>query len=74
MDQSVADWTIVPGPNAPGASPNVLICLIDDSGFGGPSTLGGVIGTPNLTRVQQIGLTYNRVHVTAVCSPRGRRS
>ena len=26
MDQSVADWTIVPGPKAPEGRPNVLIC------------------------------------------------
>jgi arylsulfatase A-like enzyme len=47
----------------------VLIVLIDDAGFGNPDTFGGPIATPNLTRVQQMGLTYNRFHVTAVCSP-----
>jgi hypothetical protein len=41
IDQSVADWTIVPGPKAPEAAPNVLICLIDDAGFGQPDTFGG---------------------------------
>ena len=69
MDQSVADWTIVPGPKAPDDAPNVLICLIDDAGFGQPDTFGGRVGTPNLTRVRQAGLTYNRFHVTALCSP-----
>jgi arylsulfatase A-like enzyme/uncharacterized membrane protein len=69
MDQSVEDWTIVPGPKAPDGAPNVLICLIDDAGFGNPDTFGGPISTPNLTRVQQAGLTYNRFHVTALCSP-----
>jgi len=69
MDQSVADWTIVPGPKAPEAAPNVLICLIDDAGFGQPDTFGGPIRTPNMTRVQQAGVTYNRFHVTALCSP-----
>jgi arylsulfatase A-like enzyme/uncharacterized membrane protein len=69
LDESVADWTIVPGPQAPEDAPNVLIVLIDDAGFGGPDTFGGTIRTPNLTRVQQQGLTYNRFHVTAVCSP-----
>ncbi|MGJ6126693.1 arylsulfatase [Mycolicibacterium sp. Y3] len=67
--ESVADWTIVAGPHAPENAPNVLIVLIDDAGFGGPDTFGGGIRTPNLTRVQQRGLTYNRFHVTAVCSP-----
>ena len=47
----------------------MLIVLIDDAGFGGPDTFGGGIKTPALTRVQEMGLTYNRFHVTAVCSP-----
>ncbi|POY12135.1 arylsulfatase, partial [Mycobacterium kansasii] len=69
MGESVGDWTIVPGPKAPEGAPNVLIVLIDDAGFGGPDTFGGAIRTPTLTRVAQNGLTYNRFHVTAVCSP-----
>jgi arylsulfatase A-like enzyme/uncharacterized membrane protein len=69
LDESVGDWTIVPGPKAPEGAPNVLVVLIDDAGFGGPSTFGGGIETPNLTRVQQAGITYNAFHVTAVCSP-----
>ena len=69
FDKSVGDWTIIPGPKAPDEAPNVLIVLIDDAGFGGPDTFGGGISTPNLTRVGQMGLQYNRFHVTAVCSP-----
>ncbi len=69
LDQSAADWSFIPGPKAPEDAPNVLIVLIDDAGFGGPDTFGGEIRTPALTRVQEMGLTYNRFHVTAVCSP-----
>jgi arylsulfatase A-like enzyme/uncharacterized membrane protein len=69
LDESVADWTIVPGPKAPEGAPNVLVCLIDDAGFGNPDTFGGPISTPNLTRVGEMGLTYNRFHVVALCSP-----
>ena len=69
MGESVGDWTIVPGPEAPDGAPNVLMVLIDDAGFGGPDTFGGAIRTPTLTRVANNGLTYNRFHVTAVCSP-----
>jgi arylsulfatase A-like enzyme/uncharacterized membrane protein len=69
LGEAVGDWTIIPSPKAPEGAPNVLICLIDDAGFGGPDTFGGGIATPNLTRVQQMGVTYNRFHVTAVCSP-----
>jgi arylsulfatase A-like enzyme len=65
----VGDWTVIMGAKAPENAPNVLIVLIDDAGFGGPDTFGGDIRTPNLTRVQQRGLTYNSFHVTAVCSP-----
>lgn len=69
MRESVADWSMVPGPKAPEGAPNVLLVLIDDAGFGSPDTFGGPIVTPTFTRVQQKGLTYNRFHVTAVCSP-----
>jgi arylsulfatase len=69
LDKSVGDWTIIPGPKAPEDAPNVLIVLIDDAGFGAPDTFGGGISTPNLTRVGETGLYYNRFHVTAVCSP-----
>jgi arylsulfatase len=69
LEASVADWSIVPGPKAPEGAPNVLVVLVDDAGFGQASTFGGPVNTPSLTRVQQMGLTYNRFHVTAVCSP-----
>lgn len=69
LDQSVPDWSMIPGPKAPDGAPNVLVVLIDDAGFGGPAPFGGGIDTPTLARVQQMGLTYNRFHVTAVCSP-----
>jgi arylsulfatase A-like enzyme/uncharacterized membrane protein len=69
LSESVPDWTFIPRPTAPEGAPNVLVILIDDAGFGGPETFGGPISTPNLSRVQQMGVTYNRFHVTAVCSP-----
>lgn len=69
LEESVGDWAMVAPTHAPDDAPNVLIVLIDDAGFGGPDTFGGAIRTPNLTRVQGQGLTYNRFHVTAVCSP-----
>ncbi len=69
LKDSVADWAMIPGPKAPEGAPNVLLVLIDDAGFGAPETFGGPISTPNYTRVQEMGATYNRFHVTAVCSP-----
>ena len=69
LDTSVADWTIAMTPSAPEGAPNVLLVLIDDAGFGNPSTFGGPVSTPNMSRVADEGLTYNRFHVTALCSP-----
>ena len=67
--ESAQDWSFIPGVSAPEGAPNVLLVLIDDAGFGGPDTFGGGISTPTLTRVQEMGVTYNAFHVTAVCSP-----
>ena len=54
---------------APKGAPNVVIVLIDDIGFGGPSTFGGPIQTPTLDRLAKSGLTFNNFHTTALCSP-----
>ena len=54
---------------APKDAPNVVIVLIDDIGFGGPSTFGGPIQTPTLDRLARTGLRYNNFHTTALCSP-----
>lgn len=50
-------------------SPNVLIILLDDVGFGQTSTFGGPVETPTLERLSKGGLRYNRFHTTALCSP-----
>jgi arylsulfatase A-like enzyme len=57
--------TVVP----PKGAPNVLLIMTDDSGFGVPSTFGGVIPTPTLDRVAKNGLRYTQFHSTALCSP-----
>lgn len=54
---------------APADAPNVVLVLLDDVGFGAASTFGGIIETPNIDRIAQAGLRYNRFHTTAVCSP-----
>ncbi len=54
---------------APAGAPNVVIVLIDDLGFGAPSTFGGPISMPAFDRLAQNGLRYNNFHTTAVCSP-----
>lgn len=69
LDGSEPDWNLIGHPVPPTGAPNVLVVLIDDAGFGNPSTFGGPIQTPNLTRLADGGLRYNRFHVTALCSP-----
>ncbi len=49
--------------------PNVLIVLIDDAGPALPSTFGGAVRTATLDRVVSEGVTFNRFHTTAMCSP-----
>lgn len=53
----------------PKKAPNVLLIITDDSGFGVPSTFGGVIPTPTMDRIATNGLRYNNIHSTALCSP-----
>ena len=53
----------------PADAPNILIILIDDVGPATPSTYGGEIHTPTLDRVAKAGISYNRFHSTAMCSP-----
>jgi len=50
-------------------APNILIILMDDVGPATPSTYGGEINTPTLDRVAKAGISYNRFHTTAMCSP-----
>ena len=69
LEASVPDWTINMTPSPPDGAPNVLVVLIDDAGFGNPSTFGGPVDTPSMTRLADEGLTFNRFHVTALCSP-----
>jgi arylsulfatase A-like enzyme len=53
----------------PADAPNILIILMDDVGPGQASTYGGEIHTPTLDRVAKAGISYNRFHSTAMCSP-----
>lgn len=48
---------------------NVVIVLVDDMGFGGPSTFGGPCATPTAERLANDGLRFNQFHVNALCAP-----
>ncbi|WP_125721183.1 arylsulfatase [Flavobacterium ustbae] len=53
----------------PPDAPNILIILIDDAGPGLPDTYGGEVHTPTLSKIAGSGISYNRFHSTAMCSP-----
>ena len=53
----------------PKQAPNILLIMTDDSGFGVPSTYGGVIPTPAMDRIAKTGLRYTQIYSTALCSP-----
>jgi arylsulfatase A-like enzyme len=50
-------------------SPNIVIVLIDDAGPGLPTTFGGEVRTATMDRICAEGISYNRFHTTAMCSP-----
>ncbi|RCV57583.1 arylsulfatase [Marinitenerispora sediminis] len=53
----------------PKGAPNVVLVLLDDMGFGAPSTFGGPCRMPAADRLAAGGLRYTRFHVAALCSP-----
>ncbi|XUL93473.1 arylsulfatase [Streptomyces galilaeus] len=53
----------------PEQAPNVMLIMLDDVGFGAPSTFGGPCETPVFDRLAHNGLRYTRFHTTALCSP-----
>src|SRR5215212_2796263 len=53
----------------PDGAPNVLVVLLDDTGFGASSAFGGPCSTPTAEGLAANGLKYNRFHTTALCSP-----
>ncbi|MGA9535780.1 MAG: arylsulfatase [Desulfobacterales bacterium] len=53
----------------PEDAPNILIVLIDDVGPAQTATYGGEIHTPALDKIAKEGISYNRFHTTAMCSP-----
>ena len=68
MQESVYS-PLPPVSHLPKDAPNILIVLIDDVGPGQTDTYGGEIHTPTLSKIAHEGISYNRFHTTAMCSP-----
>ncbi len=67
MPDSQPSWRMPPRPAE--GSPNVLMIVLDDIGYGHLGCYGSPIATPNIDRLADSGLRYNNFHTTALCSP-----
>jgi len=54
---------------AKAGSPNVLMIVLDDTGYGQLGCYGSPIATPNFDALAAGGLLYTNMHTTALCSP-----
>ena len=66
-EESEEWWPTDPRP--PEGAPNVIIFLLDDTGFGQIGCFGGLTETPNIDKLAANGLRFNNFHTTALCSP-----
>jgi arylsulfatase A-like enzyme len=66
-DESSPAWP-QPVRAVPG-TPNVLMIVLDDTGFGQLGCYGSPISTPNFDALAANGLRYSNMHTTALCSP-----
>ena len=55
--------------DAEGERPNVVIVLLDDTGFAHLGCYGSTIDTPNIDALAANGLRFSNFHVTPLCSP-----
>ncbi|MCP5433379.1 MAG: arylsulfatase [Alphaproteobacteria bacterium] len=58
-----------PDAVCPTGKPNVVIVVLDDTGFAHFGCYGSTIETPNVDRLAQAGLQFTGFHTTALCSP-----
>lgn len=55
-------------PTPPQGAPNVLVILLDDTGFAELGCYGSEIETPNIDRLAREGLQFTNFHTTSLCS------
>ncbi|MCH7616414.1 MAG: arylsulfatase [Chloroflexi bacterium] len=61
-------WWPAP-PRPPGDAPNIVMIVLDDTGFAHFGCFGSTIETPNIDRLAANGVRYSNFHTTALCSP-----
>ncbi len=58
-----------PAPKLKAGAPDVVIVVLDDTGFAHLGCYGSTIATPNMDRLAAGGLRFTGFHTTALCSP-----
>jgi len=66
-DESSPAWPVTPSPAS--GTPNVVMVVLDDTGFGQLGCYGSRIQTPHMDSLAANGLRYSNMHTTALCSP-----
>ena len=67
LADSLPDWP--ESRRAPPGSPNVVVILLDDLGYGDFGCYGGEIDTPNIDRLAGNGLRYTGYTTVPMCTP-----
>ncbi len=65
--ESIPAWE--PQKRPPEGAPNIVVIVLDDTGFAQLGCFGSDIDTPNIDRLAAGGLRYTNFHTTALCSP-----
>ena len=58
-----------PDSKVPKDAPNVVIVVLDDTGFAHLGCYGSTMSTPNMDALAAGGVRFNGFHTTALCSP-----
>ena len=66
-DESSPAWPAAVRPAA--GAPNVVMVVLDDTGFGHLGCYGSPIQTPTFDAIAASGVRYSNMHTTALCSP-----
>src|SRR5882724_7487118 len=57
-------------PSLSGRRPNIILILVDDTGYGDAGCTGNpILKTPNIDRLYREGVRFSDFHVSPTCSP-----
>ncbi len=67
--ESVPAWRTPKQVSPGGEDPNILLVILDDTGWSDLGCFGSPISTPTLDAIAERGLRYSNFHVAPLCSP-----